>query len=109
MAKFVDLDYRGVSLWEDKTDDGKMQYHYEQDVEPILDRAKMLRDSGMADQGIKNDMWHYAIIPPVVQMEWLVKYGVDFNKKDHLPAVLRLLNTEYKFLKTTDKHHMAQH
>jgi hypothetical protein len=109
MAKFVDIDYRGVSTWADKTIDGKMQYHYEQDVEPILDHAKRIRNDGLADKGIKNDMWHYAYIPPVVQMEWLVKYGVDFNKKDHLKAVLRLLNTDYKYLKTTDKNHMASH
>lgn len=91
------------------THDGKLMVHYEQDVEPILDHTARLRNDGIADRGIKQDMWHYACIPPVVQMEWLVKYGVDFNKKDHLPAVLKLLNTEYKRLKTTTKHHMAQH
>jgi hypothetical protein len=109
LAKFIEMDYRGVAMYEDRTQDGRLQIHYRQDVEPILERCKELRNSGVVDRGIKNDMWHYAYIPPVVQMEWLVKYGVDFNKKDHLPAVLKLLNTDYKYLKTTDKHHMAQH
>jgi hypothetical protein len=108
LAKFVDIDHRGVETWEDVYD-GHQQIHYRQDVEPILDYTRELRNSGLADRGIKKDMWHYAQIPPVVMMEWKNKYGVDLFNKDHLKAVYRLLNTEYQHLKTTTKNHSANH
>lgn len=104
MAKFVDLDHRGVETWEDMYD-GKLQIHYRQDVAPILEHTKQLRDNDLADKGIKRDMWHYASIPPVVMMEWKNKYGVDLFNRDHEKQVFKLLNTEYKWLKTTRKMH----
>jgi hypothetical protein len=110
LAKFVEFDpTRGVECWEDYTVDGKLQIHHRQDVEPLLDHTRMLRNDGLTDAGIKNDMWHYACIPTVVMLEWREKFGVDLFNKDHLKAVYRLLNTEYSYLKTTTKHHMASH
>lgn len=78
-------------------------------MEPLLDYTRRLRNDGTADLGIKRDMWHYAQIPPVVMMKWKNELGVDLFNKDHLPAVLKLLNTDYKYLKTTNKNHMASH
>ena len=110
MAKFVDFDpERGLATYEDRTQDGRLQVHYRQDVEPLLDYTKELRNSGSADLGIKRDMWHYAQIPPVIMMRWKNELGVDLFNKDHLKAVLKLLNTDYRYLKCTDKTHMANH
>jgi hypothetical protein len=109
LSKFVDYDpLRGVECWEDMND-GHLQIHHRQDVEPLLDYTRKLRNDGLTDDGIKNDMWHYAQIPPVVMMEWRDKYGVDLFNKDHIQAVYKLLNTEYQYLKTTTKVHWGNH
>ena len=108
MAKFVDYDpSRGVETWED-TYDGKLQIHYRQDVEPVLEYTRQLRNSGLADQGIKRDMWHYAQIPPVIIMEMRFKHGVDLFNRDHEKKVFELINREYPHLKTTNKHHWVK-
>ncbi len=108
MAKFVEMDERGVETWEDMYD-GKLQVHYRQDVEPVLDYTKRLRNDGLTDHGIKNDLWHYAQIPPVVILEMKFKWGVDVFKKDHLKRDFELLNREYPYLKTTEKNHWLKH
>jgi hypothetical protein len=109
MAKFVDYDPdRGVETFEDMND-GHLQVHYRQDVAPVLDYTKALRNDGLTDHGIKNDLWHYAQIPPVVILEMKFKHGVDCFKKDHLKKVFELLNREYPYLKTTEKNHWLRH
>jgi hypothetical protein len=104
LAKFVECDDRGVETWEDSYD-GKLQVHYRQDVEPVLEYTKRLRNDGMTDYGIKQDLWHYAQIPPVIILEMRFKHGVDVFQKDHLHKVFQLINTEYPYLKTTEKMH----
>lgn len=109
MAKFVDYDPdRGVETYEDSYD-GHIQLHYRQDVEPILETAKTERINGLTDHGIKNDLWLYARIPPVVILEMRFKHGVDCFKKDHLKKVFQLINTEYPHLKCTEKRHTLHH
>lgn len=106
MAKFMDYDpLRGVAEYEDMTDDNRMQIHYRQDVEPVLEVAKTERINGLTDKGIKNDMWLYARIPPVVILKLKYEYGVDIFKRDHLKKALDLINREFPYLKTTEKHH----
>jgi hypothetical protein len=106
MSKFVDYDpARGVAMYEDKTTDNRVQYHYQQDVEPLLEVTKQERINGLTDKGIKNDLWLYARIPPVVIMELKNKHGVDIFKRDHLKKAMTLINTEYPYCKTTEKHH----
>lgn len=86
-----------------------MQVHYQQDVEPVLEYTKRLRNDSMTDYGIKNDLWHYAQIPAVVILEMRFKHGVDVFNKDHLQKVFQLINTEYPHLKTTNKTHRMTH
>ena len=82
-----------------------------QDVEPFLDQNKAKRDDPeYSRNGIKNEMWHYATIPLVVQMRWLNEYGMKNwpmlpqNKK----LLFRLLNDpQWKYLKATEKIHVA--
>jgi hypothetical protein len=107
MAKFVEMDDRGVETWEDMYD-GKLQVHYRQDVEPVLDLAKIERNYGLADKkvnGQSEDMRLYARIPAVTILELRFKHGIDVFDKDHQKRLFQLINTEYPALKTTTLTH----
>ena len=83
-----------------------------QDVDPILDANNELRnDTGYSEQGIKNEMWHFATIPVVVQLKWLQKYGAENDpmKPGNEKLLFSLLNDpEYRYLKTTNKIHLGR-
>ena len=80
----------------DETED-KTFISYEEDVEGLLDRNKAMQADATGPMG---DGVHVASIPPTVQMQWMIKYGVDLMNKDHMPAVKRLLNSsEWRYLK----------
>jgi hypothetical protein len=105
LATFLDYDpERGVEQWQ-AIEDGNLKIHTRQDVEPLLDLTAIERNNGLTDYGIKKDLWLYARIPPVVILELKYKYGVDIFKKDHLKRALTLINTEYPYLKCTEKTH----
>lgn len=109
MAKFVDWDAeRGMATYEDMND-GHLQVHYRQDVEPVLEYTKTLRNEGATDSGIKREMWHYATIPPVVIYEMRFKHGVDIFNKNDTKRVYELINREYPHLKVTEKMHWVKH
>ena len=80
---------------------------YAADSSPILEANKRLaNDDDYTKDGIKKEFWHYASIPVMVQMDWLINKGVDIYNKDHAAKVSQLLNDpEYRHLKTTHKHH----
>lgn len=111
MAKFVDFnDANGVAMYEDIYH-GRQQYHYRQDVEPVLELAKAERNSGAADKhGKKADMHLYARIPPVVILELKYKYGVDIlrGKQDHIAKAIKIINRDYPALKCTEKTHTVR-
>lgn len=72
-----------------------------QDVEPILDRNKRLRND-TDGYTPSRDMKHIATIPNVVIELWLNRYGVNVFRKDHDSAVRRLLNDpEWRNLRTS--------
>ena len=76
-----------------------------QDVEPYLERAKQLRNNeGYTRNGIKGDLWHYATLPNGVISQMMQKGVNPFNKAQS-KEVLRLINTEYPWLKTTRGKH----
>ncbi len=78
-----------------------------QDVQPILDMCAIARnDEDKTARGIKQDNWKYAIIPAIIQVEMLQKYGVDFSNPAHQKEVFHLINTVYSKFKTTHKNHM---
>ena len=83
----------------------QMVITHEQDVRRELKFAHEKSVSDATAKGIKNDMWHYARVPNIVILEMKTKYGVDFWDQNHRKKVFELLNTEYKWCKTTDKHH----
>lgn len=94
----------------DRAQDGDTLIHTTkaQDVEPLLERNQTLRNSGATDIGIKKGLWHYMSIPLAMQYEILAKHGINVNKRDHWPALFKLVNEHYPHLKTTTKtHNMA--
>lgn len=109
--RLVDVDpWTGVQEWvhyDENTD--SLTIRRVQDVEPILDRNKALQNdmshwrnqSKGEETGI--DMRLCASIPVIVQERWLREYGVDVYKKEHWPAVRKLLNSsDWKWLKAAD-------
>jgi hypothetical protein len=75
-----------------------------QDVELVLSRAAEMRNTGVADSGIKRGMWHYAYIPATVGMD-LYKKGINVYGKHDGRALMREINANYPWLKTTNKTH----
>ena len=68
-----------------------------QDVEPIIERNKMLQNEGPDRRAFFR---HHASVPLVVVEQWLSQGVNVFNKNDY-PKVKKLLNSaEYKYLKT---------
>lgn len=104
MKRLLDYDPEtGVREVFESTDDGFM-IHLTQDCEPILEDNKARANHGK--WGVnhpKSEFRHVAEIPIGVQYEWLVKHGINIYKKDHWPAVRRLLNSsDYRYLKTCE-------
>lgn len=108
MAKFVEIDNKNLETWEDEYD-GKLQVHYRQDVEPILERNKMMRNDSLTDHGIKHDFWLYASIPPVVILKLKYEYGLDVGNRNHIKRVVEVINRDFPFLKCTEKTHTISH
>ena len=76
-----------------------------QDVTGFLDRMNALRkDEDYSKKGIKQDWWHYASIPTIVEME-LMKRGLYLHNSDDMPAILKIIDKEYPYLKCTTKRH----
>ena len=78
---------------------------YEQDVSGFLDHMNELRKNPeLSNNGIKEDWWHYCSIPEVVEME-LLKKGLRLDNPDHIKPILKEINTNYPYLKATEKWH----
>jgi hypothetical protein len=112
MARHV-LDYdpvTGVTTYFDY--DHAMQkviLTHSQDVTKALDLASELRaDTDRTKKGIKEDFLHYAIIPPIIQLEMKQKHGVNFWNKHEDPQVYKLINDEYSRFKVTDIYHSVK-
>lgn len=85
---------------------GKTTIETVQNIEPYLKEAKRLRDDeSYTQQGIKNEMWHYAKIPNTVIEQIQKNFGVNVFEKGQEKEVLKILNTHYPYLKTTNGRH----
>jgi hypothetical protein len=109
MAAFVDINpMNGVETWADGDESTRLQVHYRQDVEPIVERAKAFRNEGKSDEQWKRSgVALYASIPPVVVMELLTKYGINLLRAEpqDMYAAMKVIDRDYQFLKCTDRVH----
>jgi hypothetical protein len=87
-------------------EDGKMHIRQTQDVEPALDFAKYLANTGATDTAAqkKADWRLYAMLPPVIVAD-MFKRGINLMDPNDTKKVLDEINTKYQHFKTTTKHH----
>lgn len=109
MAHFIEKTTHGMDMFINDDDDKELRVHYRQDFEPYLNWSKMLRNDGLTDKGIKNEMWLYASIPPIVIMDLRYRFGIDVFNKDHQKKLLEVINKDYPYLKCTEKVHAVKH
>lgn len=106
MPEFFSYDpLSGVTRFFDYEEDtGLVRIHSQQDVDSMLRVTTETANTGAADAGIKKGFFHYASLPPVVQLE-LRKKGIDIYSKD--PSMIRRMDQEietvYSRFKTTHK------
>jgi hypothetical protein len=76
------------------------------DAEPGLEWAKALAKEGdYWKQGVKNGRAHYAHIPNDVLLKW---HSMGVNIGDPKALIEMVNKPEWKYLKTTDKVHVAK-
>lgn len=104
--EFFDYDpLTGVTEYVDWSADGKtFSITAEQDIDPFLDYAKELANSQIPDGNFRKEGWLYAMIPPVVQAQ-MFKRGINIMDKNDTKAVVRAVNQDYPYCKTTHRHH----
>ena len=106
MKKLINHDaFTGVNTYHEYDhSSGKTFITESQDVEQVLNYTKTLaNDSSYKSKGIKNDWYHFATVPNTVIMEIKNKHGLDVFKKDDLPKIERLLQSEYRKLLTVNR------
>ena len=104
--EFFDYDpLTGLTEYVEFAPDGKtFSIRTEQNVEPYVDFAKFLANTGATEPGFRYEGWLYALIPPGVQAE-MFKKGINFMDKGSVGRVVKEINTNYPYLKTTHRHH----
>lgn len=106
MRKTYEYNPEGGTYYEiEDHPDGGVIVRTMQDVSPILEQTKKVRNSGLNDGGIKKGWWKYATIPSAVWLKWKHEDGIDIFNKDHEKAVMKKINSEYPYLKNTERHH----
>jgi hypothetical protein len=81
--------------------DGKVIFRTQQETQPVLDHAKVLRDD-TSDRGwcMGGDFRRVASVPAVVLVEWMNE-GIDVFSGDQQDAIARKLNDpDYFYLRT---------
>jgi hypothetical protein len=80
----------------------------EQEESGLLDYTAYLRNEKVRDKGIKSGWWQFAIIPPVVVMQ-LKNKGIDVFDRNDWGRLTQEIETNYPYLKTTEKTHVERH
>jgi hypothetical protein len=108
MSEFFDYNPNRGTWYEVDEDaqSGGMFIHTKQDVQPIIDHATAIRNSGLAEKKArKTDFLHYATIPAHVELEIKEKYGISIYDKHETKKLLQIINRDYPYLKTTEWTH----
>ncbi len=76
-----------------------------QDCTALIDLMTKLRNNeDYSKQGMKEEWWHYATIPAIVEIE-LRKKGLNIYDKNATKAIIKEINQNYPAFKATTKHH----
>lgn len=108
MKAFFDVDHATGAVETFHFDESTGDWAIERvaDVQPIIDRNKELANHGVHRKTPGDlDMRLVAEIPCEVIYLWLVRYGINALKREHWPAVKRLLNSnEWRGLRTDNSY-----
>lgn len=101
-------DFTKISTWfnyDDAKDETTLSYTGG-DVEKHVEASRSLQDDEeYTRKGMKNEVLHYAHIPPSILMRWAIQ-GV--NVDDHNALFAMVNKPEYAYLKTTTLYHKAK-
>lgn len=101
----------GISTFHDYDEEtDRTIIRYEGDCLPYLEANKLrANDTEFSADGIRNEMWLFASIPPALQVKWLIEEGLDVYKNEHSDRLFKKLNDpEYKYLKCTTGRHIVK-
>ena len=104
MSKFLDFNHARGTWYEYEYDaqEDRGIVSIKQDVQPVIDRAKIERNSGINDK--VGEFSKYAVIPAHVEVA-LKQRGIDMYNQNQTKELLKVINQEYPYLKTTNLHH----
>ena len=76
-----------------------------QDCADIVEYNKAKQNAHNSSRFVKKgDYYHFARVPNTVLHDWMLKYNLDYNRKEDMPKIEKLLmSNEYKYLRTVDK------
>ncbi len=89
------------------TDRFKIGYRQDREqVEKIIESNKRQMIESDPKAQMKNDMVWYCRVPTIVQYEWLKKFGLNFQKREHFKPCMDLIDHgDYGYLKTVPIKH----
>lgn len=81
--------------------DGNVMHRYVDDPTPIIDMNKRAQCD---DQPVNKLGTLLARIPLIIVEKWKHEYGIDVLNDDHMPDVMRMLNSrDWRWLKATEE------
>ena len=102
MAELIGYNAQRGTWYEYAQDGDKAVVGIKQDVQPVLDLAKEERNSGINDK--VGEFSRYAIIPAHVEVA-LRQRGINIYSNNQTKELLKIINQEYPYLKTTNLNH----
>lgn len=107
MSKEYEWNPHRGTWYEYETDNqtGDVIIHTKQDVQPVLDRNRKLRNSGVNDyKGLNDsaDLKHYATIPAHVELA-LREKGIDIYSQNYTKELIQEIERNYPECKVTNR------
>lgn len=104
MSKFLDWNHHRGTWYEYDYDpqEDKAIVSIKQDIQPVVDYAAKLRNSGKNDKA--KSFSHYAIIPAHVEVA-LKQRGINIHNPNQTKELIKVIETEYPHLKVTNLKH----
>ena len=103
--RFLDYDdYTQTTTYFEGNGDGSFQIIQQQDVNGILEQNKRLaNDPNYKKANYKSGWNHCATIPLTILHEIMIKYNLDWTKKDHITKILKVVQSDYPRLMAVDR------